>query len=295
MREIKLTDKNVGEIVIGMGFFDCVHLGHRALVSEIKMLAQNMKAHSAIITFSNNPYAQFNPSAKLIYTYNERLQLFYELGLDYVIPFEFNADFRAKTKETFLKELFSAFEIKGMVCGYDYKFGHLGSGNADYLKAVCAKRGIPVSVVQPVLYEKERVSSTLIKKTLMDGDIKRANELLDAPYFLTGQVVHGRGVGKIYGIPTANIEISSDKILVKSGVYATRAIYDGKVKKSVTNVGAKPTFGEKTTTIETLVKDESSDLYGKDIKLEFVDYLRDIRKFDSPEELADRIHKDLEY
>ncbi len=295
MREIENFDKIEEKTVLGMGFFDSVHIGHRALIERVKDIARRLNAKSAVITFSNNPYKLFNSDAKLIYTYKERCSLFEELDVDYVIPFRFDRFFKRKTKDEFLSELFDRFNIAGIVCGYDYMFGSGGNGDAEYLKKICSEKNISVDVIDPVLHNGERVSSTLIKETLLAGNIKKANELLTVPYFMSGEIVHGRGVGRLYGFPTANLKFSGNKMLIKSGVYATKAIYDGTERKSVTNVGTKPTFGEPFLSVETLIKDEKADLYGKQIKLEFVDFLRDIKKFSSPQELADRILKDLEY
>ncbi len=295
MLKIVSSEKIEEKTVVGMGFFDSVHAGHRVLIERVKAEADKLRAKSAVITFSNNSYKQFDPSAKLVYTYRERCLLLEDLGIDYVIPFEFDERFRQTEKEDFLRDLFGKVNIVGIVCGYDYRFGKGGDGDAEYLERVAARKSISFNVIDPVLLGGERVSSTLIKETLRAGDIKKANLLLSVPYFMTGEVVHGRGVGKIYGFPTANLKFSDDKMLVKNGVYATRTVYDGVVRKSVTNVGAKPTFGEPLLSVETLIKDEKADLYGKEIKLEFVDFLRDVRKFSSPAELADRIRKDLEY
>lgn len=295
MREIENFDKIEEKTVLGMGFFDSVHIGHRALIERVKDIARRLNAKSAVITFSNNPYKQFNSDAKLIYTYRERCSLLEALDVDYVIPFRFDRFFKRKTKDEFLSELFDRFNIAGIVCGYDYMFGSGGNGDAEYLKKICSEKNISVDVIDPVLHNGERVSSTLIKETLLAGNIKKANELLTVPYFMSGEIVHGRGVGRLYGFPTANLKFSGNKMLIKSGVYATKAIYDGTERKSVTNVGTKPTFGEPFLSVETLIKDEKADLYGKQIKLEFVDFLRDIKKFSSPQELADRILKDLEY
>ncbi len=295
MLEIASSEKIEEKIVVGMGFFDCVHAGHRVLIERVKAKARELSAKSAVITFSNNPYNRFEISDKLIYTYSERCLLFKDLDINYVIPFEFDERFGKTSKDDFLRDLFERFDIAGIVCGYDYRFGNNGDGNAEYLKHVAAQNNISLSVIEPVLLNGERVSSTLVKETLRSGNIKKANFLLTVPYFMTGEVIHGRGVGKIYGFPTANINISADKMLVKNGVYATRTVYDGEVRKSVTNVGAKPTFDESVVSVETLIKDEKADLYGKQIKLEFTDFLRDIQKFSSPRDLADRIKKDIEY
>lgn len=295
MQQLEFLQKISERIVVGMGFFDSVHAGHRVLLSRVREIASETGAKSAVITFSNNPYVLFGKSSQLIYTFGERLSLFDKLGLDYVIPFEFDEKFRNESKENFLNVLFNKTNITGIVCGYDYKFGQGGSGNAEYLKSVCAEKKIRLEVIEPIMLDGERVSSTLIKRILSAGNIRKANKLLIEPYFMKGTVIHGRGVGKLFGIPTANLQVPADKMLVGSGVYATKTFYDGKEKKSVTNVGTKPTFGESGISVETFIKNATDDLYGKEIKIEFVDFIRGIQQFASPEELADRVRKDIEY
>ncbi len=294
MVEIVFPQKLSEPVVLGMGFFDCVHMGHRKLLETVENEAIRQNVKSAVITFSNNPYKIFNYESKLIYTYEERSELFKETGIDFCIPFKFDAYFKERSKEDFLNGIFSHLNVKSIVCGYDYLFGAGGAGDTDFLKEKAALKGVEVKIIEPVLCEGERVSSTLIKKCLEEGDIKKANLLLTKPYFMNGEVVRGRGEGRKNASPTINLSFSKEKMLIRHGVYATLTTIDGVKKRSVTNVGAKPTYGEPSVTVETLIDNENRELYGKKVKIEFMKYLREIKKFDSPTELAAQIRRDLQ-
>lgn len=292
MREINESYEN---LCAALGFFDSVHMGHRKILSEAKSYASAHGLKSAVFTFSNNAYRQFNPQSKLIYTYDERLELFENLGLDYVMPFNFDREFKAMEPEAFLEMLDSRFRVKCFVCGYDYLFGAGGRGDTEMLRAFCAERGLELIVIDKIELGKERVSSTLVKTLLGAGEIERANALLTQPFFMRGRVVKGRGVGHLFDFPTANLSFPSDKLIVRPGVYGTRTLARGTSFLSVTNVGAKPTFDLAQLSVETMIDGFSGDLYGESIRVDFYRYLRDIKRFDSPEALSKQIHKDLKW
>lgn len=292
MKEI--TDlQNMPDVCVALGFFDSVHCGHRHIIERVKFLSGRYGCKSAVVTFSNNAYKQFNPTAKEVYTYTERLTLFDELALDCVIPVRFDAQTKATDRADFLDYLTSGGRVRAFVCGYDYLFGAGGKGDAEYLRQYCTERGIFCDVIPPVMNDGVRVSTSVIKKLLADGDLPLANRYLTRPFFLDGSVEHGRGVGRLFGIPTANLKVCKDKLLPRCGVYASHAEINGKKYRAVTNIGAKPTFGEPSVTVETFIDGDMDDLYFRPMRLELVRYLRDIIKFESPAELSKQIHKDL--
>jgi len=280
-------------LAVGLGFFDCVHLGHRKLLAEVIETARRLACAPCVSTFSNNPYRIFSAESKAVYTYAERLTLFEALGVTHVLPFEFDAGLQATGKDAFLDMLFSAFDIRAVVCGHDYKFGRRGEGDAEYLKRYAESRGAEVTIVGPVLADGIRVSSTLIKEYLEKGELERANRLLGGPFFACGTVGGGCGRGRLYGFPTANLMTDGDKLLPCDGVYATQTAVDGKLYRSVTHIGAKPTFADAARSVETLLDGFSGDLYGKEIKVGFLSRLRGIEKFPSPQALREQICKDL--
>ena len=292
MKEL-LEQENIS-ICIALGFFDCVHVAHRKIINSMISYAKKNNSKSAVFTFKDQGITSFKN--KLIYTYNERVSILKNMGVDYVIPFVFDENCKNMKWEDFLSLLFSKASVKAVFCGYDYTFGHKGEGSVELLKKYCNKIGVEVYVL-PAVYNdnNEIVSSSFVKRLIAEGNIVEANSLLCDNYFIESKIIKGRGEGHLFGIPTANSEISLDKILPKSGVYATITTVDGKKYTSVTNVGKKPTFLDDTDSVETLIGAFCGDLYGKTIRVEFVKYLREVSKFDSPLQLKEQIMKDLQW
>ncbi len=279
---------------LALGFFDCVHFGHREILDAVKVYCRNEQAVRSVFTFSND---MLKEGVKQIYSSLEREMLFErECGMEFVISLPFDEKMKNTDKKDFLDGLVSRYNIGAFICGYDYTFGRGGEGNVEYLREYCESHGITPVIVPPVKSSDGiTVSTTRIKQYLSSGDIIKANELLVTPYFIRGKVVKGRGEGHLFGIPTANLAVDDSKFLPKRGVYATKVDIEGKEYKAVTNVGDKPTFGDGTVTVESLIGEFSGDIYGKTITVSFVRYLRDIQKFVSPEELAQTIHNDLRW
>ncbi len=282
-------------VCLALGFFDCMHLGHQSLISHTKMLAERTQSRSCVLTFCNNPYSDLSQNAQLIFSFSERLKLFDSYGLDSVLAFPFDRKIMETEWEEFLKIVFRALPIRGIVCGHDFRFGRRAEGNAAHLTEFCRNKSVVCDVIPPVMQDGERISSTEIRTRLANGDIPGATRMLGHPYFITGEVCRGRGVGKVFGFPTANLACDPDKLLPQKGVYATVTDVAGKQYKSVTNIGDKPTFAQEDVTIETLLSDFEGDLYGKRISVEFVRRLRSIRKFSSPYELQAQILKDADW
>lgn len=295
MKIFSLHCENKVSIALALGFFDCVHSGHRALLEQTKSRAAELGCMPCAITFRNNPYSLLGKSDKLIFTFEERAGIFENAGMEGVVAVDFNREFMQTDKLEFLEMLRSSFSLKAVVCGHDYKFGAGASGNVEYLQKYCNNFGIMCDIIQPIEQDLQRISSTSVRSLISSGEIEAATKLLGHEYFAEGVVCHGRGVGRLFDFPTANLGYSSDKLLPKCGVYATRTVVDGKSYKSVTNVGGKPTFSETDFSVETMLIDFSGDLYGKTVRIDFVRYLRDIRKFSSPYELKTRIYKDAEW
>ncbi|MCI9031241.1 MAG: bifunctional riboflavin kinase/FAD synthetase [Clostridia bacterium] len=282
-------------ICLALGFFDSVHLGHRKLLEKTTAYSAAHKAFSCVFTFDNDMGAFFDKDSKQIFTFNERMEIFEKLGLDIVLYKSFDKIFMNKSAEEFLSELFSSRNIVKIFCGYDYSFGRGGKGNVSLLEKFCKDKGVEVEVISKIEQDGERVSTTLIKELLFQGDLEKANKLLKEPFWTQGAVVHGRNVGHLYGIPTANIEYPKGKILPKHGVYGTIVYIDSTKYKGVTNIGTKPTFDESSISVETFIDGTINDIYGKELKIVFVKYLRDIQKFDSPAALSAQIHRDLNW
>lgn len=291
MQTIELGQQFNKPFVIALGFFDCMHLGHRALLDEAKNIADKNNCLVAMFTFSNNHFKVLGKDTKLIYTLEERQQIFEDLGVDLTVCAAFDKNFMAMKSEEFLGRLFS-YDIKGVVCGFDYSCGSDIARSGDVVR-YCNDKGVECHVVGEVTVDGEKVSSTLVRNLLSGGNVEKANKLLSQNFFICGTVVHGRGVGHTIGFPTANVEVPGDKLL-PVGVYGGHVYIDGLRHKAIVNVGSKPTFGVDSQTLEAHILDFAQDIYGKHIKVSLVEYLRGISKFQGVEQLCNQLRQDLE-
>ncbi len=290
MQVITLGEELNTPIVLCLGYFGCMHKGHVELLETAKCRAYEHGARAALFTFSNNHLKVLGKDEKVLYTFAERLQIYESLGVEYVIVKEFDDGFRKKSGREFLREL-CEYNLAGVVCGFDHRCGSDGTdsvGIGKILQNVC-----DVDVVNRISSDGTKVSTTLIKELLGNKRIDKANELLSEPFFLIGTVIHGRGVGKTMGFPTANITVASDKFL-PSGVYGGRAKVDGREYRCIVNIGKTPTFGIDIFAVEAHLLDYRGDLYGKTVKVSLCKYLRDIVKFDNADALAKQLQKDKE-
>lgn len=282
------------EVCLALGYFDSVHLGHRNLISVARHYAVSHGIGCAVATFINNAYKVFNRDGKQVYTYAERCRLLDGL-CDYILPMRFDVHLKDRTASAFLDALFSRYNVKAVVCGYDYLFGAGAKGDAEFLKSYCAEHGVDCVVVEKFELNGMRVSTTVIKDLLASGKIEEAGDFLGAPFMMSGKVVHGRGAGRLFDIPTANINVSSSKILPCSGVYGTTCVVDGVRYYGATNVGARPTFGLTKSAVETMLDGFNDNIYDKEISIYFHKYLRPVTKFDTPAHLSRQVHEDIEW
>lgn len=282
------------KVCIALGYFDSVHMGHRKLIETASDIARRLGVECAVATFCNNAYKLFNIQDKQVYTYTERCMLLDEL-CDLILPMRFDTRLKNHTAEEFLQQLFARYDIAAVVCGYDYSFGKGAKGDAEFLRAYCAEHGVLCEVVPKFESNGERVSTTEVKACLSAGDIERANVMLGSPFMLCGRVVRGRGAGRMFDIPTANVKFSSSKMLPKAGVYGTSCVIDGKTYYGATNVGARPTFGLTKTVVEMMIDGFNDNIYDKEIKIVFHKYLRGCVKFDTPAQLSAQVRKDIRW
>ncbi len=277
--------------IFALGFFDGVHLGHQALLSECRRLAGELGAQAAAITFHRHPQSFFQQDPPgTINTADDRLRLLRAFGIDPVYPLPVNQKTMTTPWEDFIGQL-RDFGAAGFVCGDDFRFGHRGEGSAAKLADLCREAGIPCSVVPEQMLDGVRISSTRIRRLLEAGDMTRANRFLGHPHILSGKVVAGRHLGRTLGIPTANLAFPEELLVPRFGVYACLAHADGRIVPAVTNLGVRPTVDGHHITVEPWLLDFSADLYGKSITLEFHKFLRPERKFGSLQELQGEIQK----
>ncbi|MBO4262346.1 MAG: riboflavin biosynthesis protein RibF [Clostridia bacterium] len=280
--------------VVALGYFDCLHKGHREIISAAKKIAAALGAKTLMFTFDDDASGFYGKVGGSVYTLSERISAAESLGVDGVISATFDEEFRSTTAEDFIEKLLRVYEIKGFVCGFDYTFGRGGAGDAKTLRRICSDKGVLLEVVDEITSGGEKISTTAIKKHLSEGNVAAANELLGDRYFIEGKVVRDRGVGRTLGFPTANVNIPPEKFRIKSGVYKTHTVIDGKEYASVTNYGSRPTFELLETLAETYIDGFDGDIYGKTIRVYFEGYIRPVIKFDTVDELIERLNKDKE-
>lgn len=280
--------------IYALGFFDGVHLGHQALLRECVRLARELGCKSAALSFEKPPAAILRDRpAELLNTPRERVRLLRYYGIDTVELYPTDAQTLRRTWREFAEQLLGQ-GAAGFVCGYDYRFGRDGAGDAQTLADFAAARDLPCVIVARQCLDGEKISSTRIRAALERGDLACANRLLGHPHILSGEVVPGRHIGRSIGVPTANIRLERDVLCPAHGVYACRARIDGRVFRAVTNIGTRPTVGGADVTIEPWLLDFDGDLYGRELTLECCRFLRAEQKFDDLDALRRRILCDAE-
>ena len=291
---IKFNEKYNNPIVLALGYFDSLHLGHIALIKRAEEVAVELKAENCVLTFSSDPSNIISKGKGVVLTAFERLDKLEKLGVNNVLMLDFNEKMRETSGEDFLKLLIANYDIRAFVCGFDYTFGKNALGNTESLQNFCNENEIKLYIEEKKSTGNEKIATTLIKYYLKNGLIEKANELLYYPYQICGKVIVGRKVGRTLGFPTINIIPPAEKFPLKIGVYRTHLYLDGEKYSCITNYGSCPTFGESSFTMETYIDGFSGNLYGKDICVYFDGFLREDVKFSSPEELKNQLTIDLE-
>ena len=280
--------------IFALGFFDGVHLGHQALLRECVRLARAMDAQTAAITFECHPQSLFRADVPpLLSTLNDRFRLLLRYGIDHVYPFPVTEEVMGKHWRAFLLELME-FGAAGFVCGHDFRFGSRGEGNAEKLREFCREQRLPCVIVPEQSLNGVRISSSYIRRQIESGDMATAVRYLGHGHMLTGTVVTGRKLGHKLGFPTANIELPEGVIVPRHGVYACRAFVGQKSYMAVCNVGNRPTVEGHQVRTETWLLDFSGDLYGQNVTLEFLYFLRPEQRFQSVDVLKEAVLHDAE-
>ena len=279
---------------IALGFFDGVHLGHAALLRRTRAHADAQGLRALALSFDVHPQTALGRPTPLLSTPAMREALLRgEFGMDAVEFLHFAGLMRMPWRQFFDKVLLGQYQARQLICGYDYRFGAGGEGTAQALAALCAERGIGCEIVPPVRLDGTVVSSTHIRGLISRGEGAEAARFLGRPYRLTGTVVHGSGLGRKLGTPTANLD-AGELLLPGRGVYITRALVGDAAYAAVTNVGARPTVDGEALRVESWLPDFDGALYGAALALDFWEYLRPERKFDSLEALRAEIVNNAE-
>jgi riboflavin kinase/FMN adenylyltransferase len=291
------TTGNMGSVA-ALGFFDGVHIGHRAVIRAAQAAADEIGAESAVFTFTGIPPKLFGHAGQvgLILSEKERIRRIRLLGTDYIFCPEF-AEIRGITAEDFVKTiLIERMNAVSVVCGEDFHFGAGSKADVRALSDICKHYDINTVIVPPVCLEGETVSSTLIRERLITGDIKTANRMLGYEWYFTAEVIHGNQLGRAMNSPTAN-QIPTGIITPKRGVYAGKAhLPEGRVLPSVTNIGVRPTLngGNETIVFETHIIGFDGDLYDKELTVSLSAFLREEARFENLQELKEQIKRDIE-
>jgi len=283
------------DTLVTIGVFDGVHLGHKHLISQLVGKAEQENLLSVVVTFRRHPQEVLHPDTRLPFLTSlaEREKLLKNEGVDIIIPLTFTAETSRLSARDFIGLLRKHLGMRGMVIGPDFALGKKREGNADALGKLGREMGFSVTVVPPVMIDGEIVSSTAIRKALSDGDVHRVRRLVGRGFSLRGPVVAGAGRGVALGFPTANLDFGPEQALPADGVYASWVSIKSKIFPAMTNIGTNPTFGDKRRAVEVYVVDYRGDLYGKEIQVEFVERLREEKRFDNAEELKKQMAEDV--
>ncbi len=276
------ADKN---LILALGYFDAVHLGHQKVIKKAIEIAMDKNAIPSALIFIGGK------TGKDVFTLSERLRRIFSLGIKTIIVKELTPDFMQKSSVEFLQEISTLYDIKAVVSGSDFTFGKNASGTIQTLIDFFGRDKVYTENLE--LLSGVKISSTSIKNALEKGDILTANTLLGGNYFLSGEVIKGKGLGNKLGFPTANILLESNKFLIKDGVYLTFTVINGKIYPCITNFGSQPTVNGDNIVVESYIDGFSGNLYAKSLTVYFVERLRDIVKFNSFQELKEQLEKDL--
>lgn len=288
---------NMEETIVALGNFDGLHKGHQELIEKTLNNASERNLKTAVFSFSNHPLnlLKEEKAVKNISYLKEKEVLLDEMGVDYFFNIEFNEDIMKMSPESFIRDIIiDKFNAKGVVCGFNYRFGYKAEGDLELLKKLGEKEGFTVDVIEPVIINGEVVSSTLIRGLIKSGEIMDVKDFLGRNYSIEGKVVVGNKIGRTIGFPTSNLTINDTIITPPNGVYVTNCIYKDEVYPSITNVGTRPTIGSFEKNIETHIFNFNKELYGKTIRIEFLSKIRDEVKFHNVDELKEQIKKDCE-
>lgn len=290
------TKKTVKKTVVTLGTFDGVHLGHQSILTKLVTEAKNLACESLVLTFFPHPrmVLKQDDSIKLINTIEEKTILLNNLGIDNLVIHAFDNVFSQLSGEDFVKQvLVDTFKVQKIIIGYDHRFGKGGASDINDLIYFGEKYGFDVEQISAHEIDEVSISSTKVRQALCEGNITKANEFLGYSYFLNGTVVKGKQLGRTIGFPTANILPSATyKLIPKEGVYLVKVEVLNTIYSGMLNIGTNPTVAGTAQTIEVNILNFDSDIYDQEIKIYFLDRVRDVVKFNSLDELKQQLHND---
>jgi len=285
----KLSKYPTGVVLI-LGFFDGVHLGHKAVISQAVTFAQKNNAKTVLITFKSSPKEYFTNEAEYIMPRKNAYDLIENFGVDYLLELDFGSIVNLSAEEYLEKFLIEKFKPISITTGFNHTFGKNKKGTPEFLSINAERLGYKYFYVEPIVFNDKIVSSTLIKEYLRQGLVDKANELLNSNFRLSSTVIKGNALGRKLGFPTANLLYPNKIVKLPYGVY--KVIANG--IPAILNWGVKPTVDGKTPILEVYLINFEDNLYDKELEIEFIKKIRDEKKFNSLEELQVQIKKDVE-
>ena len=281
--------------VVALGNFDGIHKGHQEIIGRTVKEAEAAGLKSAVFTFSNHTSSILKnvPKVKNILYPEDKLRILEEMGVDYVFNIPFTEEILRMSPEEFIEEiLVNRFNIREAYCGFNYSFGYKASGTPEVLMHEGLKHGFGIHVQEPYVIDGVVVSSTYIRQLIEEGRMEEAAKFMGRMYSVSGEIIVGNKLGRTIGFPTCNILVDDTMITPPNGVYITTCTIDGVTRSSVTNVGVKPTIGTYEKNIETHIFDFNEDVYGKQIRVDFIKHTRGEQKFDGLNALKKQIESD---
>ena len=282
-------------LALSIGMFDGVHRGHQTIIKNLNIASQNKGLESAILTFWPHPRTVFNPNddLKLLNTIEEKTYLLEKNKVQHLFLKEFDEEFRNLTGEEFVKQiLIDKLNVKHLIIGHDHTFGKNRSGDFNLLEKMSSEYGFEIVQVEAVDFQDRHISSTQIRNALMNGEINTANEMLGYHYSVSGEVIHGKKLGRTIGYPTANISVNPLKFLPKKGAYIVDVFVKNKQFRGMLSIGTNPTVDGKSLSTEVYILDFNADIYSETISVNFRQFLHDEIKFDGLQQLIERLDED---
>ena len=281
---------------LAFGFFDGIHIGHKAVVKSAVDFAKENGTKSAVITFQDHPCCYFyNLKPQYIIKKSDKIKFLEDLGLDYLYCLNFDAHLAKMAAEEYLRDIIvKNFEPMAISTGFNHFFGAKKSGDVNYLKKMQTELNYKYFEVPPVLFNGEVISSTRIRDDLALGNVELANSMLGYEYFLEETIVHGLQLGRQIGFKTANLIYPDNLIEIGRGVYKVSVEYNGEMYKGIANYGLRPTIAQNDKyALEIHILDFDKEIYGEKIKVRFLKKIRDEKKFNSLDELKEQIKMDI--
>lgn len=280
-------------LALAVGYFDGFHLGHQALINEVKEKAEKYKLKTAVLSFNPNPLVTLGKMKEEHYitSLSDRQQILEKMGIDYFLILDFTKEVASMDPNDFVQMFIMGMNVKEVVCGFDFFFGSKGKGNGALLQTYT---NFNTTIIGQVSKDEQKISTTRIVNLLEEGNIEEINRLLTRPFKITGEVVHGKRRGHSLGFPTANVDYGA-YYLPRTGVYGVKVKYQQKEYIGMCNIGTNPTFNDiEHKTLEVNIFDFDKEIYGEIIEVSFYTHTRKETKFNGVEALIQQLHQDQE-